>query len=82
VNTSYGELRDRCLRKSWHFKIRRKKTRVRTQRERKSFKREQTIAPTREGEKRGRELGNSAHLVMKKETGTKIVRETRDRSES
>jgi hypothetical protein len=51
-------------------------------RERKSFKREQTIAPTREGERRGRGLDNSAHLLMKKETRKKIARETRGRSES
>jgi hypothetical protein len=51
-------------------------------RERESFKREQTIAPHREGEKRGRGLDNSVHLMMKKETGKKITRETSGRSEN
>ena len=72
------------LKKSRRFEILRKKTRGQREREREreSFKRVQTIAPTREGEKRGRGLDNSAHLMMKKETGTKIARETRGRSES
>lgn len=50
--------------------------------DRKSFMREQKILPTREGEKRGRGLDNSAHLMMRKETGTKVAQETRGRSQS